>query len=42
MDLFITYAAGDGNDVALYTVPEPASAVLLLLGLGAVIRRRRS
>ena len=31
MDLFISYFAGDGNDVALLTaVPEPTSGVVLL------------
>ncbi len=34
-DLFITYAAGDGNDVALFTIPEPATLVLLGLGIMA-------
>ncbi|WP_432799823.1 beta strand repeat-containing protein [Poriferisphaera sp. WC338] len=36
IDLFITYQAGDGNDIALYTtaIPEPAS--LALLGLGSL------
>lgn len=38
-DLFITYAAGDGNDVRLYTssvtaIPEPQTYALLLAGLG--------
>lgn len=45
--LFITYTAGTGNDIALYTtsaVPEPASFLLFGLGGLAVIswgRRRR-
>ncbi|MEO0963794.1 MAG: PEP-CTERM sorting domain-containing protein [Planctomycetota bacterium] len=41
-DLFITYAAGDGNDVALFSpIPEPTT--LALLGLGGLIglSRRR-
>ncbi len=40
-DLFITYQAGDGNDVALYAVPEPTSLALLGLGGLLVTRRRR-
>ena len=44
-DLFITYAGGDGNDIALYTapVPLPATVALLATGLGglALMRRRR-
>ncbi len=41
IDLFISYTAGDGNDVALFTIPEPTS--LLLLGLsGLMLARRRS
>lgn len=43
-DLFVTYQAGDGNDVALFTaVPEPA-ALLLMLGVAtamALTGRRR-
>lgn len=44
VDLFITYAAGDGNDLALYTVPEPNTAACLALGalLLAARRRRRA
>lgn len=42
-DLFITYTAGSGNDVALFTaVPEPSAFLLCLLpmlGLAAVRRR---
>ncbi|MDW4500562.1 VPLPA-CTERM sorting domain-containing protein [Sulfitobacter sp. D35] len=50
-DVFITYKAGDGNDIALFTsdgppahVPLPASVPVLLTGLGALawIGRRRS
>ena len=44
-DLFISYSAGNGNGVSLFTtaVPEPGSAaVLVLLGMGFTLRRRRS
>ncbi|MEM9353442.1 MAG: hypothetical protein AAGA92_10555 [Planctomycetota bacterium] len=46
-ELFITYAAGDGNDVALFTaIPEPTSLALLALGgltflNGSLARRPR-
>ena len=44
-DLFITYAGGDGNDVALFTnaVPEPTTMLIwsMLAGLGMTVRRRR-
>ena len=42
-DLFITYAGGDGNDVSLFTVPEPTTALIwtMLVGLGVTVRRRR-
>ena len=50
-DVFITYAAGDGNDIAFFTegtavapVPLPAGLPLLLTGLGGVflLRRRKA
>ncbi|MDP6545518.1 MAG: PEP-CTERM sorting domain-containing protein [Phycisphaerae bacterium] len=41
MDLFITYTAGNGNDIALYSVPAPATMVLLTVGGLAVLRRRK-
>jgi len=41
VDLFISYAAGDGNDLALYTVPEPTGGALLLLTGGAAMLARR-
>ncbi|MEO2047776.1 MAG: hypothetical protein ABGX16_14530 [Pirellulales bacterium] len=42
-DLFITYAGGDGNEVTLFTVPEPTVALTwpMLIGLAIMIRRRR-
>jgi len=40
-DLYITYTAGSGNDVALYTVPEPVTLLLALLALTAVPLRVR-
>ncbi len=39
-DLFITYTAGDGNDIALLSVPEP-STLLLLAPITAVCLRHR-
>ncbi|QDU70379.1 beta strand repeat-containing protein [Mucisphaera calidilacus] len=39
IDMFITYRGGDGNDVALYSIPEPAG--LTILGLGCALLRRR-
>jgi len=44
MDLFISYAAGDGNDISLFVlqaVPEPGSAVLLLASAICLIVRRK-
>jgi hypothetical protein len=40
-DLFITYTAGSGNDVALYTIPEPTTLLLALLALVAAPLRVR-
>ena len=41
-DLFISYTAGDGNDVALFTaVPEPGSTLFLILGTFLGLRHRR-
>ncbi len=40
LDLAISYAAGDGNDVALYAVPEPTSLAGLVPS-ALVLRRRR-
>ena len=40
-DLYITYTAGSGNDVALYTVPEPTTLLLALLALVAAPLRVR-
>jgi hypothetical protein len=43
-DLFITYQAGDGNDIAFFTaVPEPSAAMLFglgAIGLASCFRRR--
>ena len=41
MALHITYTGGDGNDVELYAVPEPATLTLLALGGLSLLRRRR-
>lgn len=42
-DLFISYSAGNGNDISLFTsVPEPGSAAVIgLLSVGVFVRRRR-
>jgi autotransporter-associated beta strand protein len=42
-DLHVSYSGGNGNDVVLYTVPEP-SAAIYLAGLGVILlgtRRRK-
>ena len=44
VDLFISYSGGSGDDVLLFTtsaVPEPASAAIVMLVLGAFVLRRR-
>jgi len=42
-DLFISYSAGDGNDISLFTaVPEPGSATIIgVFLLGALLRRKK-
>lgn len=41
-DLFISYNAGDGNDIALFTVPEPTTGLMAsLFLLGSMMTRRR-
>ena len=43
-DLFISYAAGSGNDISLFTaVPEPSTFLVAAITLGAlgIPRRRR-
>jgi len=40
VDVCITYAAGDGNAVALWTVPEPFTLVLLACGSTVLTLRR--
>jgi hypothetical protein len=40
----VSYSAGDGNDVSLTVIPEPATGALILgsIGMFALLRRRRS
>ncbi|MAE63757.1 MAG: hypothetical protein CMJ18_05750 [Phycisphaeraceae bacterium] len=40
-EVLITYAAGDGNDIALLTVPEPASLTVAGSGALTLLSRRR-
>lgn len=43
-NLFITYAGGDGNDIALFTNPVPEPGIMgmaTILGIGMMLRRRR-
>ena len=41
-DLYISYAAGDGNDIALYTIPEPSILWLVWAGIPMAFVRRRT
>lgn len=38
----IDYASGDGNDVVLTALPEPAAGILVSLGIGLISTRRSS
>ena len=42
-DPFISCAGGDGNDVTLFTAPEPTIVLTwsMLIGLAILVRRRR-
>jgi hypothetical protein len=44
IDMFISYSAGSGNDIGLFTaIPEPGCGLaLIMVGLGCVMSRRRS
>ena len=42
-DLFITYSAGTGNDIALFTaVPEPGNAAILMFCCAVIMLRHRN
>ncbi|MEL7472778.1 MAG: hypothetical protein AAGK04_05610 [Planctomycetota bacterium] len=41
VDLFISYLAGSGDDVALYTIPSPSGVGIAAVGLLAAGARRR-
>ncbi len=42
-DLFITYSAGNGNDIALFSaVPEPSALILCLIPMIGLLSRRGS
>jgi hypothetical protein len=46
LDLFITYKGGNGNDVALFTIPEPLAGpslatIAVMLTAARIFRRRR-
>lgn len=40
-ELFISYFGGDGNDIVFYTIPEPTSIALLIMGALAGLKRRK-
>ncbi|MEM8835380.1 MAG: hypothetical protein AAGD00_06130 [Planctomycetota bacterium] len=40
LDVFVTYLGGDGNDIALYTLPVPGTLALGVLALPFARRRR--
>ncbi len=42
IDLYITYAAGDGNDIALYTIPEPTALLTILTIAPLTLNRRKN
>ena len=41
LDIYITYKAGDGNDIALYTIPEPTTLFTILTLAPLLLTRKK-
>lgn len=41
-DLYISYFGGDGNDIALFTIPEPSSSLAVVMAIGMLCLRRKN
>ena len=41
LDLYFTYLGGDGNDIAVYSIPEPSALFTLLVLMPLALKRRK-